>query len=239
MGVRMGVKEDLSVRIAGEIVLSKEPCKTIKKWREVFGVSQTTLAESLGVSPSVICDYESGRRHSPGSRVVRRLVDAFIRIDEEHGSKILKAYERTGIGGSFSGAVLDIMEFPYPVKASRVRDAIKGRSVTNDGLLNREIYGYTILDSVKAILELPSEDFIRIYGLTSERALVFTGVSLGRSPFVAIRVSTIKPGMVVLHGIQKADPLGLKIAERDKIPVVLSGLKTQEELIESLRGVTG
>lgn len=235
----MGVKEDLSVRIAGEIVLSREPCKTIKKWREVFGVSQAALAESLGVSPSVICDYESGRRRSPGSRVVRRLVDAFIRIDEEHGSKILKAYERMGVGGSLSGAVLDIMEFPYPIKASKVMDAIQGKAVANGDLLNRDIYGYTVLDSVKAILELPSEDFIRIYGLTSERALVFTGVSLGRSPFVAIRVSTIKPGMVVLHGIKEADPLGLKIAKRDKIPVILSGLDTQEELIQRLREVTG
>jgi putative transcriptional regulator len=235
----MGAKEELSIKIAGEIVLSRDPCRTIKKWREVFGLSQATLAESLGVSPSVICDYESGRRQSPGSKVVRRLVDTFIRIDEERGSKILRAYERIGIGESFSGAVLDMMEFPYPVRASKVRDALQGRAVANEDLLERDIYGYTILDSVKAILELPSEDFIRIYGLTSERALVFTGVSLGRSPFVAIRVSTIKPGMVVLHGIKKADRLGLKIAERDKIPVVLSGLKTQKELIQSLREVTG
>lgn len=235
----MGVKEDLAVKIAGEIVLSKDPGKTIKKWREVFGLSQATLAESLGVTPSVICDYESGRRRSPGCRIVKRIVNSFIRIDEERGSKILKTYERIGISECISQAVLDIMEFPFPVKASEIMKAINGKAVANETFLHRDIYGYTILDSVKAILELPSEDFIRIYGLTSERALVFTGVSLGRSPFVAIRVSTIKPGMVVLHGIKEADPLGLKIAERDRIPVVLSGLETQDELIERLRGVTG
>lgn len=233
----MGAKEDLSVRIAGEIVLSRNPCMTIKKWREVFGISQAALAENLGVSPSVICDYESGRRRSPGSRVVKRLVDALIRLDEDRGSKVLKAYERIGVGGSFSDAVLDIREFHYPVRASRVKDAIQGRVAANGDLLDRDIYGYTVLDSVKAILELPSEDFIRIYGLTSERALVFTGVSLGRSPFVAIRVSTIKPGMVVLHGIDTVDRLGIKIAERDKVPVVLSGLETLDELIGTLREV--
>jgi putative transcriptional regulator len=233
----MGVREDLSVKIAGEIVLSENPCKTIKKWREVFGVSQAALAENLGVSPSVICDYETGRRRSPGSRVVKRLVDALIRLDEERGAKVLKAYERIGVGGSFSDAVMDIREFSYPVTASRIRKAIRGRIAANGDLLNRDIYGYTVLDSVRAILELPSEDFIRIYGLTSERALVFTGVSLGRSPFVAIRVSTIKPGMVVLHGIDKVDPLGVKIAERDKIPVVLSGLETLDELVAALREV--
>lgn len=235
---KMGVKEDLSIRIAGEIVLSEEPSKTIKKWREVFGISQASLAHSLGVSPSVVSDYESGRRRSPGSRVVKRIVDAFISTDEERGSKVLRAYERLGVGAGLSGAILDMREFAMPVKAKEVCSAIKGRAVVNQELLGKEIYGYTVLDSLKAILELPSEDFIRIYGLTSERALVFTRVSLGRSPFVAIRVSTLKPGLVVLHGLKKADPLGLKIAARDRIPVVISELSTQEELIRRLRGMT-
>ena len=39
--------EKLSVTIAGEITLSKDPGGSMKKWREIFGISQTELAESF------------------------------------------------------------------------------------------------------------------------------------------------------------------------------------------------
>ena len=42
----------LSVAMAGEITLSKEPGKSMRKWREIFGVTQIELAEHLGISSS-------------------------------------------------------------------------------------------------------------------------------------------------------------------------------------------
>ena len=60
-------REELSRRIAGEITLSNDPGATLRKWRTDFDVSQTELADQLGVSSSVVSDYESGRRESPGS----------------------------------------------------------------------------------------------------------------------------------------------------------------------------
>lgn len=231
----MGIREDLSVKIAGEIVLSVEPNKTIKKWREVFGISQVGLASSLGISPSVVSDYESGRRRSPGAKMVKKIVDAFISEDERMGSRVLKAYERIDRGASLSSAVLDMREFPLPVKAREITRVIAGTPLVNEELLDKDIYGYTVLDSVKAILELSSEEFLGIYGMTSERAMIFTNVTMGRSPFVAIRVSSMKPGLVVLHGLKEVDPLGLKIAAKERVPVVLSKGLTQEEMIQGLR----
>ncbi|MDP6612982.1 MAG: helix-turn-helix domain-containing protein [Candidatus Hydrothermarchaeota archaeon] len=231
----MGIREELSVKIAGEIVLSAEPSKTIKKWRKVFGISQVGLASNLEISPSVVSDYESGRRRSPGATLVKKLVNAFISEDERKGSRVLKAYERTDRGASLSSAVLDMREFPLPVKACEITRVIAGTTLVNEELLDKDIYGYTVLDSVKAILELSSEEFLGIYGMTSERALIFTNVSMGRSPFVAIRVSTIKPGLVVLHGLKEVDPLGLKIAAKERVPVVLSRAPTQKKMIQELR----
>ena len=231
----MGIREDLSVKIAGEIVLSAEPSKAIKKWREVFGISQVSLASNLGISSSVVSDYESGRRRSPGAKLVKKLVDAFISVDELKGSRVLKAYERIDRGASLSSAVLDMREFSLPVKVREIIRVIEGTPLVNEELLDKDIYGYTVLDSVKAILELSSEEFLGIYGMTSERALIFTNVSKGRSPFVAIRVSTIKPGLVVLHGLKEVDPLGLKIAAKERVPVVLSRAPTQKKMIQELR----
>ncbi|MFC6770867.1 helix-turn-helix domain-containing protein, partial [Halorubrum pallidum] len=78
-------REELSRRIAGEITLSDDPGATLRKWRTDFDVSQTELADQLDVSSSVISDYESGRRESPGIGVVRRTVDGLLDIDEQRG----------------------------------------------------------------------------------------------------------------------------------------------------------
>lgn len=229
----MGIREELSIKIAGEIVLSNEPSRAIRKWREIFGVTQSNLAGSIGVSASVISDYESGRRKSPGAGMVRKIVDALIESDEKKGLQVLRAYER--IGGVKTSAILDMREFTSPVRAREICRIVKGTAVANEKLLNKNIYGYTALDGPKAILELNSDGFLKIYGSTSERALIFTKVSSGRSPFVAIRVSSIKPGLVVLHGLKSVDALGIKIAEKEKIPVVLSRIESVDELVRELR----
>lgn len=235
----MDVKQELSVRMAGEIVTSREPSKSIKKWREIFGATQQELAQKLLISASVISDYESGRRRSPGARMVSKLVSALIESDEKRGAQVLRAYERM-LGGSFkTDAILDIREFSSPIKARDIARAVRGAAIANKELLNKDIFGYTALDSIKAILEMNSDEFLRIYGLTSERALIFTRVSSGRSPFIAIRVSPIKPGLVVLHGLSKVDELGIKIAEKEKIPVILSKIESTEELLKELRKNTG
>ena len=57
----------LAKNIAGEVTLSINPNETLKKWREIFGLTQIEVAKQLGVSPSVISDYEAGRRKSPGT----------------------------------------------------------------------------------------------------------------------------------------------------------------------------
>ena len=75
------MKDQLREKIAGEITLSQDAGKTIRKWREEFHVSQQDLAEYMGVSPSMISDYESGRRKSPGIAIVRRIVDSLIELD--------------------------------------------------------------------------------------------------------------------------------------------------------------
>jgi putative transcriptional regulator len=228
-------KEALARRIAGEITLSSDPGKTMRKWREIFGISQTELAEHLGVSSSVISDYEGGRRKSPGASTIKKFVEALIEIDEKHGGNVIKAFSRT-IGVDLpTDAILDMREFSIPVKISDLVKAVKGEVVANQDMVEREIYGYTVVDSIQAILEMSSEEFLRLYGWTTERALIFTKVSTGRSPMVAVRVQGLKPAVIVLHGVKKLDQLAVKLAERERIPLVISKASNETELINGLR----
>ena len=49
--------EKMKHEIAGEITLSATPGSTMKKWREIFAITQAELAGVLKISPSTISDY--------------------------------------------------------------------------------------------------------------------------------------------------------------------------------------
>ena len=105
------MSDEFREKIAGEITLAAEPGKTIRKWREEFGLSQYELADAMEVSHSVISDYESGRRKSPGVGVIRKMVDAFLRLDEEKGSPVTVKY----MPESKLSCVIDMGEYPQGV----------------------------------------------------------------------------------------------------------------------------
>ncbi len=228
------MKDRMAEKMAGEITLSREPGQTIRKWREIFEISQTQLAELLEVSPSVISDYESGRRKSPGTMTIQRIVNGLLTIDEQRGHRILRHYQSMM---ETNDAILDIRELLVPVPMSRFVEAIQGEVMCNEDRLNHELKGYTVIDSVKAITNLTAFEYMKIYGWTSERALVFTGISTGRSPMVAIRVHPMKPAMIVYHKPEKLDDLALRLAKTETIPLVVTRMPL-DKLIESLKALS-
>ncbi len=215
---------DLREKIAGEIVLSPRPGATMRKWREMFGISQQDLAKYLGISSSVISDYESGRRKSPGVVMVRKFVNALIEIDESRGGVKIKELSST----YGEEAIIDIREFPYEIGVNDFFNMIEAEIVNSELEAKRPIYGYTILDSLKAILHYNSFDYLRVYGWSIDRALIFTGVHYGRSPMIAIRAHPLKPSAVVYVRPGKVDELAVKLATMEEIPLAVTYLEVKE-----------
>jgi putative transcriptional regulator len=230
----LDVEDELSTKIAGEISLSEDPSKVMKKWREIFGLTQSELARYLHTTPSVVSDYESGRRRSPGTTTVRKFVGAVIRYDADRGHPIIKSYQKAHLHEMKQDIIIDMQEFRSPLSTEKLCEVIRGEIVANEEYSDIRIYGYTIVDSIKAILEFSSDEFLSLYGTTSQRALIFTKVSYGRSPLIAVRVSSIKPRIVVMHGVERIDDLGLKIAKKERIPVILT-VMNQDEMLKELR----
>jgi predicted transcriptional regulator len=54
------------------------------------------------------------------------------------------------------------------------------------------------------------------------------------SPMLIVRVSSLKPRLVIFHGTMP-DEYSMRLAEYDSIPLVYSNLPTAEELVKSLR----
>ena len=222
----MNTKNALSEKIAGEITLSPKPGQTIRKWRGAFNISQTELANHLDLSPSVVSDYESGRRKSPGIRTVKKIIEAFIEIDELRGGKILRRYD--SMVDTHEG-IMDIMEYPFSISADEFIKEIEGNILTSKNIGSKKnVKGFTLVDSVKTIEMINSTDYSRLYGWSNERAIIFTGVRFGRSPMIAIRVHPVKPTVVVYHNPGSVDPLAVKLAERESIPLVITKMRLED-----------
>ncbi len=217
--------EQLKVKIAGEIALSDNPGASMKKWREVFGVSQTDLAQHLKITPSTVSDYEGNRRKSPGIHVIKRFIDTLFDIDSTGGGKVAAQFKQADASEEY----FQVFNFPREVSAKELAKALDAKIIAGEAKMqNKTVFGCTIVDSLKVILELPYESFVKVYSNTSQRALLFTRVETGRSPMVAVRVTPIKPALVILHGIEEVDKLAVKIAEAEKIPLLTTNLNIEE-----------
>jgi putative transcriptional regulator len=228
-------KENLAKRIAGEIVLSNEAGKVIQKWRNIFKIPQRRLADEMKIMPSVISDYENGRRKSPGIKIIKRIVEAMITVDEKLGGKVIQEFAELPTKTVLSDAVLDIKEFSAPINVKDFCKSIDAPLLVREDLANRNLYGYTVVDSLKAIIDLSPIDMVKLYGLTSDRALIFIGAHRGRSSLVALKVTNLRPGLVILHGSEKIDELAKRIAELEGIPLGICRIKDKDELIKLLK----
>jgi predicted transcriptional regulator len=71
--------------IAGAVVLSDNPPQQLKFWRKKFGVKQADLAKKMAITPSVLSDYEKGRRPSPGANFIKRYLQALYELAQSGG----------------------------------------------------------------------------------------------------------------------------------------------------------
>ena len=223
---------DIQEKIAGEITIAENPGETIRKWREEFQVSQLDLAKHLEISPSVISDYESGRRKSPGVSSIKKIVNALVELDLRRGGQVLRRYN----SGMPSDAVIDISDYNHDISLERVIRMISGTNYSSIGL-NRYIRGYTIVDGIKAILSFSYSEYSKLYGWSSQRIIFFTEVKLGRSPMIAIRVHPLKPAAVVYIKPDRIDDLAIKLADVENIPLIVTELDVQElsKIMSSLK----
>lgn len=220
--------EKIKMEIAGEISLSEDPGGTMRKWREIFNISQVELSKYLDITVSTISDYEGNRRKSPGTAVIRRFVTSLFEIDKARGGTIIQKFtEREKPTQEF----FSVHEFARSISLKDFITLIKGKVITNEDMIeSKRIYGYTLIDSIKVILEMPFSYFQNLYGNVNERAFVFMGVSTGRSPFVVVRVSPSKPSAIILHNIdpKKIDKLAMKISEKERIPMIVTRMSVDD-----------
>ena len=223
--------EDLALKIAGEIVLSDEPGASMRDWRRKFSISQRDLAEELEITPSVLSDYENGRRKNPGVGFIKRFVKALLNVDRRRGG--VHTLDLIGYEGRIGDAVIEFITFPALISIKRLNRSIKGRILTRIDQ-NLRVGGYVVIDSEVAVRTILDWKFFQLMYGSDERALIFTDIRLERSPILLNRFNPFKPRVMVYHGVYPSD-LDIKLAELDGIMLISSEVQGINNLRRSLR----
>ena len=97
--------------------------------------------------------------------------------------------------------VHDLGEYTANIPLDHFYDAVDATEIVRGD--DDTVAGHTVINSIAAITRLSSDEFYQLYGQSTNRALVFTDVTRGESPLVALRVVTPTPNAVVLHGLKE------------------------------------
>jgi len=127
-------------------------------------------------------------------------------------------------GQQGNSAITSIQEFAIGLPITSIVEATGGKVLSGEEELERPIYGYTIVDALRAITTFSGANFGQMYGWSNERALFFTGVKFGRSPMIAVRAHPVKPRMVCYIQPGNVDKLAAKLAEMERIVLVSTEL---------------
>ncbi|MGC8568674.1 MAG: helix-turn-helix domain-containing protein [Nitrososphaeria archaeon] len=229
------MENDEIYKLVGRIVLSDNPGTLLRTLRNNLNLKQKELAELMGVSPPVISDYEKGRRRKAGVRFIKKYLDALIKL-KGVDAVVLSFYQ--GDNNTEGSGILEIKDYRKPLKVGEFVEGIGARVLSGENMLEHHLFGHTILDSIKAIITLKGEQFYRIFGKSSERALIFTKVGIGRSPMVAVRISPLKPRLVVVHGTSSVEPLAVEMARVENVMLAIAPQIDIQDLISRIREVT-
>lgn len=142
MNMKSGLRNQLAEKMAGEITLSDSPGHALKKWRMNFEIAPGVLSDRLGFSPSVISDYESGRRKSPGTAVVGKIVDTLLAIDEGDGGKHIQKFTNLLFTSVEDDVIYDLHEYETAIPLQKFADAIGCTLLW--GSMDKIIFGYTL-----------------------------------------------------------------------------------------------
>lgn len=230
------LQREIAVRILGEIAFSNDIGGALKLWRERFLISKIELARHLKLSPSVVSDYESGRRRSPGVKVLKRFALALMEIDEKRGERVLRDLPHLLIGSEpLRSAILDARNFTEASSVFELCRFVKARIFTCEDMWGEDVTGYVVLHGPKLLLEIPAHDYAKLQGLVNGKAVVFADAPSSQSLMVAVKLMQAKPAVVILHGLRSVDKTSRAIASSEQIPLALLRGFSTVDLVKALR----
>ena len=216
--------------ILGDICANENYGVVMRKWRNIFNVSQAELAEELGVQPSVISDYEGQRRTSPGIVLIRNYVNALIRIGRKKDKNIINKIGAYSLSGK-KGLIAKDFEKELSIEAlGKILNAKIILDSENVSVKKCVFFYDNIIDTFTSMSTSEFLNFMR----GENTAVVFTNVHSGRFPFIVLKLlsSTKKislPRFVVFQGeTDSISKIVLRMAKNSGISIATTNCSKED-----------
>lgn len=220
----------LANKIAGELVFSADVGKSIQKWRTNLRISQRELAGRMKIGPSVVSDYESGRRKSPGARMIRKIVECMLLIDFEKRQALSLAGAMPLSESAIDENIITLVPFSGPKSVEEVARNTEGSIVAGEKSKKTVSDGCVVIDSLGKE-NLSFSDLRKICDSCHGKASVFTKPSDGCSVIITSKIVGIYPSCVIFYGVKdliELSSIALSIADSEGIPVIISSIQSKD-----------
>lgn len=221
----------LKQEIAGEICISDNPGNTLKKWQNIFEVSQISLARAMKLTGSTISDYENGRRNNPSISFIQRFVNTLIDLDLKRKAIIIKKLINIP-----QEQVIETKEFKKGIKLRHASE-LKDIEQINSKIHNEPVFGISYLDA-NDIPDLEQNDLQKVFGKTNKRILYISNAN--NALIVHLFLKTLKmatnlhPSVLILDTSLDKDEL-LKVLDIN-VPIHITK-KTKEDMKTLLKEI--
>ncbi|MFX1511003.1 MAG: hypothetical protein ACFFCQ_00235 [Promethearchaeota archaeon] len=171
--------------IAADIVLSDDLGSCLRKWLNLFNLSQTDVSEHLGVGSSVISDYLRSRRKSPGILWIKNYIRALIELEEINNFTTLSILAPVIKKIGSIDPIITAIPFISPLSLTQFCDVIKATILFPFRVENElEIYILGILGiDAHEILERYTPNFKGNSLEIANIAIMFENTQTGRGIF--------------------------------------------------------
>ncbi len=219
-------------KIAGDIVFADDHGAAMKKWRRKFKITQREIAATLGIMPSVISDYESSRRKSPGIRVVRRYIEAMIHLDKKRGGKVMADLSKEFLQVNISDAIIEMKEFDIENPVGVLDRKLGLRYYVEPS--KEKAAGVIYLDAMKAIINMSYPELVKMFSMTNDMILILDNINNGRTSLPVIKLTGLRPSLVVLVSSNEPDDLAIRVARDINVGLATTPMK-RDDIIKVLR----
>lgn len=236
------MNQQLLQKILGDIAANEEYGFVMKKWRELFNITQAKVAQELNIKPSVISDYEGSRRRSPGIGFVRKYVNTIIKLSEIHEKESFEKVKKLlGIVNETNSLLNKTFESKNTESILNLLNAEKLTRRKNSEFFQECIFFSNKISHV--LTKMPSKKLFNHFKNSTDKFFIFSKVKSGRIPLILLNLlsKTNKSKMPGLIIFQTNDEFKLsrfvrRMAERNKITLGITNKEISEikKIVEKL-----
>lgn len=174
--------------ILGDIAANENYGLVMKKWRDLFNITQSRIAKELDIKQSVISDYENNRRRSPGIEFLRKYTISLVTVGKKEKKKEFESVIED-LGLKKEKKKLFVGEFEQAMACKKVLNLLKATQILSQPVQS-DFKNYIFFsDKISNIMtKQPSYKLLKNLNNKTETVFIFSNVKTGKVPLILLKM---------------------------------------------------